>query len=285
MVEPVFVCLGPVLPLVGRRVRAVAPQEMELLTRAVRRQGQSTSTATGGVPRWVCAVTDGYVAKASILVVDHDAAMVESVATVFRHEGFEVHVALDGYAGLQKTQAGSFELVVFDVMLPDLGGVEIARRIRAEGIDVPILFLTARSAEGRVAGLTIWGDDYLSKPFSLVEIVSRAKAILGRQRSSEKEKTLRLADVAMDEETHEAWRAGNALNLTTTEFDLLHLFLLNPNRVLSPDEIVDHVWHYDFGGTVNIVSTYVHYVRKKLNAYGVPLIHTIRQAGYVLREP
>jgi two-component system OmpR family response regulator len=231
-------------------------------------------------------VTDGYGAKTSILVVDHDAAMVESVATVLRHEGFEVHVALDGYAGLQKTQAGSFELVVFDVTLPDLGGLEIARRIRAEGIDVPILFLTARSgAEGRVAGLTIWGDDYLSKPFSLVEIVSRANAILGRRRYSEKEETPRLADLAIDVETHEAWRAGNALNLTRTEFNLLYLFLLNPNRVLSPDEIVDHVWHYDFEGRVNIVSTYVHYVRKKLNAHGVPLIHTIRQAGYVLREP
>ncbi len=149
------------------------PKKWKLLTRAVRRQGQSPSTATGGVPRWVCTVTDGYVTKTSILVVDHDAAIVESVATVLRQEGFEVHVALDGYAGLQKTRAGSFELVVFDVTLPDLGGLEIARRIRAEGIDVPILFLTARSgAEGRVAGLTIWGDDYLSKPFSLVEIVA-----------------------------------------------------------------------------------------------------------------
>jgi two-component system OmpR family response regulator len=231
-------------------------------------------------------VTSKCVAQTSILVVDRDAAIVDSVATAFRHEGFEVHVALDGYAGLQRTQAGSFDLVMFDVLLPDLDGVEIARRIRAAGIDVPILFLTARSgAEGRVAGLTIWRDDYLSKPFSLVEIVSRVRTILGRRRTLEKEPNLRLADLAMDEETHEVWRAGNALRLTPTEFNLLHLFLLNPNRVLSPDEIVDHVWHYDFGGTVNVVSTYVHYVRKKLDAYGVPLIHTIRQAGYVLREP
>ena len=231
-------------------------------------------------------MTGKCVAQTSILVVDRDAAIVDSVATAFRQEGFEVHVALDGNAGLQKTQAGSFDLVVFDVLLPDLDGVEIARRIRADGIDVPILFLTARSgAEGRVAGLTIWRDDYLSKPFSLVEIVSRVRTILGRRRTLEKEPNLRLADLAMDEETHEVWRAGNALRLTPTEFNLLHLFLLNPNRVLSPDEIVDHVWHYDFGGTVNVVSTYVHYVRKKLDAYGVPLIHTIRQAGYVLREP
>jgi two-component system OmpR family response regulator len=138
-------------------------------------------------------VTGKCLAQTSILVVDRDAAIVDSVTTAFRHEGFEVHVALDGYAGLQRTQAGSFDLVVFDVLLPDLDGVEIARRIRAAGIDVPILFLTARSgAEGRVAGLTIWRDDYLSKPFSLVEIVSRVRTILGRRRPLEKEPTLRL---------------------------------------------------------------------------------------------
>jgi two-component system OmpR family response regulator len=229
-------------------------------------------------------VTDEYAPKTTILVVDHDAAIVESVATAFRHEGFEVHGALDGYAGLQKLQAGSFDLVVFDTLLPDVDGVEIARRIRADGVDVPILFLTARSgAEGRLAGLTIWRDDYLSKPFSLVEIVSKVKTILGRR--SLEESILRLADLAMDEETHEVWRAGNVLHLSTTEFNLLHQFLLNPNRVLSPEEIVDHVWHYDFGGTVNIVSTYVHYLRRKLDAHGLPLIHTIRHAGYVLREP
>jgi two-component system OmpR family response regulator len=222
---------------------------------------------------------------ARILVVDDEASIVDSVATVLRYEGFEVDVASSGRVALQKAQDSPFDLVVLDVMLPDLDGLEVTRRIRANGLDVPILFLTAKSeVEDRVAGLTVGGDDYVSKPFSLIEIVARAKAILRRRQPQDGDRRLRFADLVMDEDSHQVWRDGNRVHLTATEFNLLRLFLLNPRHVLSKDQIIDHVWHYDFGGNQNIVETYVRYLRKKLNAYGPPLIHTIRLVGYVLRE-
>jgi len=174
------------------------------------------------------------------------------------------------------------------VMLPDLDGLEVTRRLRADGIRVPILFLTARdSVEDKVAGLTVGGDDYVTKPFSLAEIVARAHAILRRTSGDTKngDGQLRFADVILDQDTHEVWRAGNAVRLTATEFNLLRFFLLNPRRVLSKSQILDHVWHYDFGGDPNVVETYVSYLRKKLDQHGAPLIQTIRLVGYSLREP
>jgi two-component system OmpR family response regulator len=233
--------------------------------------------------RWT--VAEGNNSQARILVVDDEASIVDSVATVLRYEGFEVEVASSGRAALQKAQDSSFDLVVLDVMLPDLDGLEVTRRIRADGIDVPVLFLTAKSdVEDRVAGLTVGGDDYVSKPFSLIEVVARTKAILRRRQPADDDRRLRFADLVMDEESHELWRAGHPVRLTATEFNLLRLFLLNPRHVLSKDQIIDHVWHYDFGGNQNIVETYVRYLRKKLDAFGPPLIHTIRLVGYVLRE-
>jgi two-component system OmpR family response regulator len=220
-----------------------------------------------------------------ILVVDDEASIVDSVATVLRYEGYEVDVAASGRTALGKAQDRSYDLIVLDVMLPDLDGLEVTRRIRADGIDVPILFLTAKTeVEDRVAGLTVGGDDYVSKPFSLMEIVARTKAILRRRQSPDDDHTLRFSDLVMDEESHEVTRAGNTVHLTATEFNLLRLFLLNPRHVLSKDQIIDHVWHYDFGGNQNIVETYVRYLRKKLDAHGPPLIHTLRLVGYVLRE-
>jgi two-component system, OmpR family, response regulator len=223
--------------------------------------------------------------SARILVVDDEPSIVDSVATVLRYEGFEVDVANSGRAALQKAQDNPFDLIVLDVMLPDLDGLEVTRRIRSNGLDVPILFLTAKSdVEDRVAGLTVGGDDYVSKPFSLMEIVARTKAILRRRQAPGEDRRLHFADLIMDEESHEVWRSGSPVHLTATEFNLLRLFLLNPRHVLSKDQIIDHVWHYDFGGNQNIVETYVRYVRKKLDALGPPLIHTIRLVGYVLRE-
>jgi two-component system OmpR family response regulator len=220
-----------------------------------------------------------------ILVVDDEPSIVDSVATVLRYEGFEVDVADTGRRALQKAQDQVFDLIVLDVMLPDLDGLEVTRRIRADGLDVPILFLTAKSdVEDRVAGLSVGGDDYVAKPFSLMEIVARAKAILRRRQTPGEDRRLRFSDLVMDEESHEVWRAGKAVHLTATEFNLLRLFLLNPRRVLSKDQIIDHVWHYDFGGNQNIVETYVRYIRKKLDALGPPLIHTLRLVGYVLRD-
>jgi len=220
-----------------------------------------------------------------ILVVDDEASIVDSVSTILRYEGFEVDVASSGRAALQKAQETAFDLIVLDVMLPDLDGLEVTRRIRGDGLDVPILFLTAKSeVADRVAGLTVGGDDYVSKPFSLVEIVARTKAILRRRQPPGDDRRLQFADLVMDEESHEVWRGGVPVNLTATEFNLLRLFLLNPRHVLSKDQIIDHVWHYDFGGNQNIVETYVRYLRKKLNALGPPVIHTIRLVGYVMRE-
>ena len=220
-----------------------------------------------------------------ILVIDDEASIVDSVATVLRYEGFDVDVASTGRSALAKAQESRYDLLVLDVMLPDLDGLEVTRRLRADNIDVPVLFLTAKAdVEDRVAGLSVGGDDYVAKPFSLIEIVARAKAILRRRRADDDDRMLRFADLEMDEESHEVFRAGEPVRLTATEFNLLRLFLLNPRRVLSKDQIIDHVWHYDFGGNQNIVETYVRYLRKKLDVLGPPLIHTIRLVGYVLRE-
>jgi two-component system OmpR family response regulator len=230
-------------------------------------------------------VPKGTSSAARILVVDDEASIVDSVATVLRYEGFDVDVASSGRAALQMAQEIAFDLLVLDVMLPDLDGLEVTRRIRADGLDIPVLFLTAKSeVEDRVAGLTVGGDDYVSKPFSLIEIIARVKAILRRRQPADDDRRLRFADIVMDEDSHEVWRSGSAVRLTATEFNLLRLFLLNPRRVLSKDQIIDHVWHYDFGGNQNIVETYVRYLRKKLDAFGPPLIHTIRLVGYVMRE-
>ena len=221
-----------------------------------------------------------------VLVVDDEPSIVDAVATVLRYEGFEVEEASTGRAGLSKCQEQSFDAVILDVMLPDLDGFEITRRLRADGIAVPVLFLTARNeVEDLVAGLGLGGDDYVSKPFSLAEIVARTKALVRRRQGDEQDRRLKFADVVMDEGTHEVTRGGQPVKLTATEFSLLRLFLLNPRLVLSKEQIIDHVWHYDFGGNANIVETYVRYLRRKLDAHGPPLIHTIRLVGYVMREP
>ena len=226
-------------------------------------------------------------AKQRVLVVDDEPSIVDAVATSLRYEGFEVDEAASGRDALASAQAKAPDMIVLDIMLPDLDGLEVTRRLRADGIRVPILFLTARDAlEDKVAGLTIGGDDYVTKPFSLAEIVARIHAILRRSGAERPtDARLRFADIEMDEESHEVWRAGQVIQLTATEFSLLRFFLLNPRRVLSKSQILDHVWHYDFGGDANIVETYVSYLRKKLDAAGPPVIQTIRLVGYALREP
>lgn len=224
--------------------------------------------------------------SATILVVDDEPSIIDSVATVLRYEGFTVEEAVNGRSALAMAQSGAFDLLILDVMLPDLDGFEVTRRLRADGLKVPVMFLTARGeVEDLVEGLGVGGDDYIAKPFSLVEIVARTKAMLRRADVEAPDATLRFADVVLDEESHEVWRGGVPIQLTATEFNVLRLFMLNPRRVLSKDQIIDHVWHYDFGGNQNIVETYIRYVRKKLDALGPPLIQTIRLVGYVLREP
>jgi two-component system OmpR family response regulator len=219
-----------------------------------------------------------------ILVVDDEPSIVDAVATSLRYEGFSVRTAATGRAALAAVEEERPELMVLDVMLPDMSGIEVAGRLRRDGLTVPVLFLTARyGVEDRVAGLNV-GDDYMTKPFSLAELVARTRAILRRTKGDEGGR-LCFADLELDEESHEVRRAGVWIQLTATEFALLRFFLLNPRRVLSKAQILDHVWKYDFDGDPSVVETYVSYLRKKLDALGPPLIHTIRLVGYTLREP
>ena len=223
-----------------------------------------------------------------MLVVDDEPSIVDAVATALRYEGFEVVEARTGRTGLSAAQTEQPDLVVLDVMLPDMDGFEIARRIRADGLSVPILFLTARDGlDDKVEGFSAGADDYVTKPFSLAEIVLRVRAILqrtsGGSRNGEPHQ-LTFADLMLDVDTHEVRRGGTSIELTATEFNLLRFFMLNPRRVLSKPQILDHVWHYDFGGDSNVLETYISYLRKKLNRLGPPLLHTVRLVGYVLRE-
>jgi two-component system, OmpR family, response regulator len=222
-----------------------------------------------------------------VLVVDDEPSIVDAVATSLRYEGFEVEEATTGRAALAAAQERTPDMIVLDVMLPDLDGIEVTRRLRADGIRVPILFLTARDAlEDKLAGLTVGGDDYVTKPFALAEIIARVRVIMRRSYGEDEDDgVLRFADVELDERAHEVRRAGRPIQLTATEFSLLRYFMLNPRQVLSKAQILDHVWHYDFGGEANVVETYVSYLRKKLEGDGPPLIHTIRLVGYTLREP
>ena len=221
-----------------------------------------------------------------ILIVDDEPSIIDAVATALRYEGFEVLEARTGRAGLTTAQTSQPDLIILDVMLPDIDGLEVARRIRADGLDTPVLFLTARDAlDDKIAGFSVGGDDYVTKPFSLAEIVVRVRAILLRTTSTTRSgNQLVFADLVLDPDTREAWRAGTPIELTATEFNLLHFFFMNPRRVLSKPQILDHVWHYDFDGDSNILETYISYLRKKINRLGSPLIHTIRLVGYVLRD-
>ena len=226
--------------------------------------------------------------RARVLVVDDEANIRDLVATALRYEGFEVRVAETGRGAL--TQVRSFDpaLVVLDIMLPDLDGFEVHRRLTADGYTIPVLYLTARDGtEDKVRGLTMGGDDYVTKPFSLEELVARIRAVLRRARGPGPgpPSKLTFADLELDEDAHEVRRGDRLIELTATEFNLLRFLMLNPRRVLSKAQILDHVWHYDFGGEANVVETYISYLRKKVDATEPRLIHTVRGAGYVLRLP
>jgi two-component system, OmpR family, response regulator len=222
-----------------------------------------------------------------VLVVDDEPNITDLVATALRYEGFEVASVGTGRGALEQIATFRPQLVVLDVMLPDLDGFEVARRLRQEGRRVPILFLTAKDAtEDKVRGLTLGGDDYVAKPFSLEELMARIRAVLRRvQDSAEASSRLVFADLELDEDTREVYRGTTPIDLTPTEFKLLRYLMLNPRRVLSKVQILDHVWEYDFGGDANVVETYISYLRKKVDSLGTPLIHTLRGAGYSLRVP
>jgi two-component system OmpR family response regulator len=224
---------------------------------------------------------------ARVLVVDDEPSITDAVATALGYEGFDVTTAANGRDALARVEDFRPDLVVLDIMLPDLDGIAITKRLRRDGVDVPVLFLTARDdAAEKVEGLTAGGDDYVTKPFTLAEVIARVHAILRRTAGLTDADTGRLefADLEMVVDTHEAWRARQPLRLTATEFNLLRYFMENPRLVLSKTQILDHVWSYDFEGDPNVVETYVSYLRKKLDQHGPPLIHTIRLVGYTLRE-
>jgi two-component system OmpR family response regulator len=221
--------------------------------------------------------------SARILVVDDEPSIVDAVSTALRYEGFEVAEASSGRDALAAVARLEPDLVVLDWMLPDLDGLEVGRRLRERGFKTAILFLTAKDAvENKVEALRAGGDDYVTKPFSLAEVVARVQAILRRTGSELPGDVLRFADLMLDEGRHEVFRGETPITLTATEFSLLRFFLMNPRRVLSKGQILQNVWRYDFAGNTNVVETYVSYLRRKLDAVGPPLIRTVRQAGYML---
>jgi two-component system, OmpR family, response regulator len=222
---------------------------------------------------------------ARLLLVDDEDNLRSMLEAALRHNGFDVSSAANGREALDAAERERPDLVVLDVMLPDVDGFEVCRRLRAAGSRTPVLFLTARDAtEDKVRGLTLGGDDYLVKPFSLDELVARVHAVLRRSGMTRVDgAVLRCADLELDDDAHRVTRAGDAVSLSPTEFNLLRYLLLNQGRVLSKAQILDHVWDYDFGGDGGVVETYIGYLRKKVDAVDPRLIHTIRGVGYTLR--
>ena len=222
-----------------------------------------------------------------VLVVDDEPSIVDVLCTGLRHHGFRVTAAGTGSEALQQARDWRPHVIVLDVMLPDMEGFEVARRLAAQRAEVPIQFLSARDhTADKVRGLTIGGEDYVTKPFSLEEVVARLRVILRRAGTiAATPEPLRFADLQLDEDLREVTRDGVPIELTVTEYRLLRYLMLNPRRVMTRAQLLDHVWSYDFGGDARVLETYISYLRRKLDAHGPPLVHTVRGVGYVLRTP
>jgi len=222
-----------------------------------------------------------------VLVVDDEPSIVDVLCTGLRHHGFQVTAAGTGTGALQQARDWRPHAIVLDVMLPDMEGFDVARRLAAQRAEVPILFLSARDhTADKVRGLTIGGEDYVTKPFSLEELVARLRVILRRSGTvAETPEPLRFADLQLDEDLREVTRDGVPIELTVTEYRLLRYLMLNARRVMTRAQLLDHVWSYDFGGDARVLETYISYLRRKLDAHGPPLVHTVRGVGYVLRMP
>jgi two-component system OmpR family response regulator len=222
-----------------------------------------------------------------VLVVDDEPGIVDVVSMALRHHGFGVQTAATGRDALDSVRRWHPHVMVLDVMLPDMEGFEVARRLAAEHAGVPIVFLSARDTTAdKVRGLTTGGDDYVTKPFSLEELIARLRNVLRRAGVvKDGSGRLRIADLELDEDTFEVTRNGRLIELTATEFRLLRYMMLNPRRVLTRAQLLDHVWSYDFGGDARVLETYISYLRKKIDADGPPLLHTVRGVGYTLRLP
>jgi two-component system OmpR family response regulator len=224
---------------------------------------------------------------ARVLVVDDEPNITELVSMALRYEGFLVKTAATGRGALTAVSQFSPAVVILDVMLPDIDGLEVLRRMNSAGHKIPIIFLTAKDAtEDKVHGLTVGGDDYVTKPFSIEELVARVRVALRRHGAGSQDNgKLVLADLELDDEAHEVRRGGEVIPLTTTEYRLLRYLLINAGRVLTRSQILDHVWHYDFGGDASVLETYISYLRRKVDRFQPPLVHTVRGVGYVLRAP
>lgn len=222
-----------------------------------------------------------------LLVVDDEPFLCDAVAASLRFLGFAVTTAKTGTDALRLARDRPFDLLVLDVMLPGTDGFDVVRRLRRDGSRVPVIFLTARDTQAdKVNGLTLGGDDYLTKPFGLEELAARIRTVLRRTRNSDSVgPVLTFADIELDQDSYEVRRGGNLVDMSPTEFRLLRYLMLNPGRVLTRAQILDHVWDYDFGGSSTVVSTYVAYVRRKLAKHGPDVIHTQRAVGYSLRLP
>jgi two-component system, OmpR family, response regulator len=222
----------------------------------------------------------------NVLVVDDEPVLAELVSMALRYEGWDIATAGDGASALALARANPPDVVVLDVMLPDMSGLDVLHELRQQIPGLPLLLLTAKdSVEDRIAGLTAGGDDYVTKPFSLEEVVLRLRALLRRTGVADETGGAQLVvgDLVLDEDSHEVTRAGESITLTATEFELLRFMMRNAKRVLSKAQILDRVWSYDFGGRSNIVELYVSYLRKKIDSGRDPMIHTLRGAGYVLK--
>ena len=221
-----------------------------------------------------------------VLAVDDEHSLTELLSMALRYEGWEVTTADSGSSAVKAAREIRRDVIVLDWMLPDFDGLEVMRRVRTEQPDVPVIFLTAKDAVAdRVNGLTAGGDDYVTKPFSLEELVARLRGLLRRSGATtvQPDSQLVVGDLILDEESHEVTRAGEPIHLTATEFELLRFLMRNPRRVLSKAQILDRVWNYDFGGQANVVELYISYLRKKIDAGREPMIHTLRGAGYILK--
>jgi two-component system, OmpR family, response regulator len=222
----------------------------------------------------------------NVLVVDDEAVLAEMVSMALRYEGWNIATASDGSAAIAAARNQRPDVVVLDVMLPDMSGLDVLHKLREEHPQLPVLLLTAKDAvEDRIAGLTAGGDDYVTKPFSIEEVVLRLRALLRRTGVTTVDSGAQLVvgDLVLDEDSHEVARAGEPISLTSTEFELLRFMMRNSKRVLSKAQILDRVWSYDFGGRSNIVELYISYLRKKIDSGREPMIHTLRGAGYVLK--
>ena len=226
--------------------------------------------------------------EARLVVVDDEPNIRELLSASLRFAGFDVATAATGTEAVQVVERHQPDLVVLDVMMPGIDGFEVVRRLRSAGRAMPIMFLTARDGtDDKVTGLTLGGDDYVTKPFSLEELIARIRAVLRRSRDGAQSRSprLRVADLELDDDSHEVWRAGEPVHLSPTEFKLLRFLMANTGRVLSKAQILDHVWNYDFNGESAIVESYVSYLRRKVDAVEPRLIHTVRGVGYVVRAP